>query len=1343
MIKQVRRLQSITRGLRKPHPAREILQAEWHACLRDTSFDGSFIQWCMSQPELGPPPWFLPSLDHINMIAQLARHETDSKLHQDHKRWLDKTAYMRQLDQQQGNKQAFSMLKQFFPPVTELHHHTQQTGVAVQQADQAEVFVENASAFDPDIPVSIANHHYHILSQTSHSITITPSLATDDDVAVTQEKVYYTAPQMAEALNKFWNPYWNVPSPDQVDEQALQEAIARLPDLGLQDLNIDDPLLWQEGIRRLKSSSAKGVDAISAAELKQLPTQAIDHLRALMCRSADPFPAWMMLARTYAVPKHAGQLSPKDVRPITVLSQLFRLWGQILTRAIIHRIAPDCPSELTGFMPGRSAMDASYKQQRLIERSRESDIAYAGCSMDLVKCFNTIRRKIPIAALRKLGVPPPYLDKWGGSLQHLQRTWCLGETVSLPFSVNNGLCEGDPFSVVGMISLGFLWIQSIREHDTISDINSYADNWSWASVRPAAHQRIAVQTQKITQLAGMIVDWNKSWIWATEPSQLAHLRAAIQAIAGPVVVKQLVHEMELGCIMLYRGCHRLGKFRSRLAEAKRRLKVLAQMPHDCQTKVHLLRAGIYTQVAYGTELMPLGTQHLDQLRVQACEGLLGSSHSRNSAVALASIPQIMDPEIYVTYRAIRAAKRYLARASPREQDEFLRDVSSHSGTWSHCKGPAGSLKCYLLRQGWLLDPQGHIQVSAHVRISLVHTGMPTIQKWLMRNWQEHLLTRFCSRKELKGVQPMAIVPTRQVLQKFRAKDLPQLVAEISGSFQTAAQQSKWNESEGLCQHCQSPDSRFHRVYECPVLQDLRPDYANTLAWFLDQGTLAHEMPIVHQHEDEEWIRTWQYSLETPDISADVFRQIRTADQEGHTLTFYTDGSCQHSNNPTTRHAGFACVFDMTLDTQQQLQAVDFFRATGQMPKTLQTLIATPLQGEQDIHRAELAAVVFLCERFDNTHIYCDSQITLHLTTRCSAGEPLSAFAMTDHLDLVTRLWIALQRGSRIFHKIKAHDNLAEIPDSQLYPHLGNKQANDAAIEITQHATPFQKAILNKHHNEVSHYQTKLEELFKFHLTAHRVRALANVEAQGLTRVHTPARQVDRAAILNYTVAEPWSPAPIRVHRLGESAVGSSLATSILRWSQGVKWPSEPKEDPIHELGITWIELALSYMHHSQLYLPLKRPDQAGTLRLIFPATHAEAVAHECKLSEVSEIFSILFNQVAELVDSPIMPSMPKQTVRSLYVQGALGQQKGFAWRPEVPCQDQMIATLDRFLRKHRAAAFDTFPVIHLQPDPALLTTARAESIGDWNARCQHARIQWRKMKQLRRQLVGQAPLRFG
>ena len=165
--------------------------------------------------------------------------------------------------------------------------------------------------------------------------------------------------------------------------------------------------------------------------------------------------------------------------------------------------------------------------------------------------------------------------------------------------------------------------------------------------------------------------------------------------------------------------------------------------------------------------------------------------------------------------------------------------------------------------------------------------------------------------------------------------------------------------------------------------------------------------------------------------------------------------------------------------------------------------------------------------------------------------------------------------------------------------------------------------------------------------------------------------------------------------LGDCAGGPALANIIMTWAQHVKWPKVADADPLQELGTTWVELAISYMYFSGLFLPFKRQDEQGVLRLIQPQTLDEVQAHQVRLSEASDLFSVLVNQVMELLDVALWPDIPKQMVKSLYVQGSLIQSRGYAWRAQLPCQTQVAQTVDAYFRSHRGAAFDAYPTLHL------------------------------------------------
>ena len=139
--------------------------------------------------------------------------------------------------------------------------------------------------------------------------------------------------------------------------KSNSEALLQLvPENVLNITGLTDLDAWKEGIRRLKPHSARGIDTISAAELKTLPSEAIADIRDILLSYRQGFPAWFMTARTFAIPKTDTPLDPSMVRPITVLSQLYRLWSQIITRKVLDQLSQKLPYDITGFLPQRVAL---------------------------------------------------------------------------------------------------------------------------------------------------------------------------------------------------------------------------------------------------------------------------------------------------------------------------------------------------------------------------------------------------------------------------------------------------------------------------------------------------------------------------------------------------------------------------------------------------------------------------------------------------------------------------------------------------------------------------------------------------------------------------------------------------------------------------------------------------------------------------------------------------------------------------------------------------------------------------------------------------------------------------
>ena len=95
----------------------------------------------------------------------------------------------------------------------------------------------------------------------------------------------------------------------------------------------------------------------------------------------------------------------------------------------------------------------------------------------------------------------------------------------------------------------------------------------------------------------------------------------------------------------------------------------------------------------------------------------------------------------------------------------------------------------------------------------------------------------------------------------------------------------------------------------------------------------------------------------PDTIA-LFQQIPDTE-----LIFFTDGSCTHPTMPDTCYSAFSIVGDLCQNDLQRRDLADVFLTQQTSLSSLQTLLVGRTQGRQHIHRAELTAIIVLCESF--------------------------------------------------------------------------------------------------------------------------------------------------------------------------------------------------------------------------------------------------------------------------------------------------------------------------------------------------------------------------------------------
>ena len=209
-----------------------------------------------------------------------------------------------------------------------------------------------------------------------------------------------TPQEITEEFSNFWKPFWQR---DQADEQFDDSNWHDFPQI---TVDIGDLDRWMKIIRNLPGGKATGPCGWSNDELKVLPRACIADLVTIFQKvSETSFGMEMMKAKTILLPKVAVPTSMNHVRPITILSCLYRLFSRMIFQTVAHVWKLHFPIQISGGLPGRGVKEIAYSQKRHIEDAITDDFSIGGLTLDLIKAFNTLGRFPTACLMIRLGIP--------------------------------------------------------------------------------------------------------------------------------------------------------------------------------------------------------------------------------------------------------------------------------------------------------------------------------------------------------------------------------------------------------------------------------------------------------------------------------------------------------------------------------------------------------------------------------------------------------------------------------------------------------------------------------------------------------------------------------------------------------------------------------------------------------------------------------------------------------------------------------------------------------------------------------------------------------------------------
>ena len=445
-------------------------------------------------------------------------------------------------------------------------------------------------------------------------------------------------------------------------------------------------------------------------------------------------------------------------------------------------------------------------------------------------------------------------------------------------------------------------------------------------------------------------------------------------------------------------------------------------------------------------LRSLCADELQHVRTEIASALYGNGTMSPCVALLLTRGEILDPEYWLIWRVICAARKFVLFQPRDNQIAFMTTAAQFRGTLHKVVGPATAFGFCMQRLGWGFNKHGGIHVTPFITINLLQSSCQRLSRFAVAAWQDYLLQVFTTRKDWRGLPDISRSDTMAVLLKFGDAERKNLTRSIAGGFQLQTQKAKWtDDSDSLCEHCGSLDSNAHRLLECTFGHTIRDNHTDIVEYIQDNESSLPDLSVVHVHESFEALQLVRFNFPPTAVSEGILVLCQNVTRAGHMPQWYTDGSTMHPAIPSGRYAAYGAVLDLCLSDSERCAIADAYRYSTECPPTLVPAFSNRVKGEQDILRAEMHSIFDILDEIGVGLIHSDSQTAIRAYDLMLGSDSVMPFASCEHFGLLSRLWPKRHSLQCRLQKVKAHRDVALIDDPlERYRAIGNRMANDLA-----------------------------------------------------------------------------------------------------------------------------------------------------------------------------------------------------------------------------------------------------------------------------------------------------------
>ena len=926
---------------------------------------------------------------------------------------------------------------------------------------------------------------------------------------------------IASQIQSFWKTYWQPQR--QPDMEQVADMIQCLPQIPEFD-DVITALDVENAIARIPAGKARGMDGFSMLELKSFGPQEHEMLAQLFnaITKTGQWPRALLSSFVALLAKVPQPRSPKDARPITVLPTLYRLWGKIMGSRIIKALLPYLPQDLFGSVPGRSASDAAWELQTLLEQAACGADDIVGVSLDLSKAYNTIPREVVALLADKCGWPASLKRSYMAFLQSFHRFFKIHGGFHCPTHSDTGVPEGCPIAVPVMIMITFLVTKWSTADAGNARFISYVDNWTLVNTSFPRLTTSPDKVHKATSTLALLLNPDKTRAFATDP----HLRQELAkfSFAGHPLQVCSTHD-DLGVWFTSTLKRTSAGIHKRLEANQAKMKKLQMMPWSAQRKSDVLKRTVVPSLLHGVSWASSSATYIAALRGKFSATIWGQHHHRDHFLCpMFSLKQPFEPFLIIFRLRLADLRRAFARSQ-----QGLALAWNTALTAPRSTGPMRYFfeMCSQLE----IQPQTDMVLSiGHHSVHLCWSPMAEIMDNVTQAWMEHVAAKVQEKPGLDGIQTIDY----SFSAKLRSTTAVQ--HHVLGSFTSNAAVSTRKKrkflspEDALCKHCGQEDDAEHRLLHCPYYQHARAHIpeGQALQWptLLVTRGLSRKPTAMAAWEALNSTRPWPEMQECLDQGMHLF----------------TDGSTEGSRS--VPKAAWSVVM---------LEPGSFNYALVQ---------SGPLPGKQCNYRAEMFATLVAIHSSVNGTVYIDNKSVVQGLHRLQQdGWDHLYWNKSPEIQLWREIWNVLtlkEPQSWTFSHVRSHRDFRQQPsDFQAWTAFGNEVADRYAKKANQ----------NRESHETQIHQAALQD---WAFQTQRMEQLATLQQTvfqgGQTKPSPKQKPLQGSGDISLVLGPPADHlTAVPIDTYDDALLGPRFLWVIRKWWVDQQWRHAPSGFSIAEL----------------------------------------------------------------------------------------------------------------------------------------------------------------------------------